>query len=817
MSAKYKKIYTKIVVSGIVQGVGFRPFIYRIAQDFGVNGWVRNRGGSVEILLDSQDPKDFITAMVSLAPISARIDNVRTSVQECDESLNGFAIIESQKDALGLESKIPKDMAICPDCLKEMHDGRDRHYRYAFTTCTNCGPRYSIISSLPYDRKNTSMASFLMCEDCQNEYNDPSDRRFGAQPNSCLKCAIPMKFYTAGDVCENEPIQKCAQAILNGEIVAIKGVGGFALVCDGRNTSAVERLREKKHRPKKPFALMAKDLPMALEFVRLDDKEISALKSNAAPIVLAKKKYNPLLAPAIAPSLDTLGVILPYSGIHHLLFDWLDFPIVFTSANVSGEPIITSLFELNEKLGDVFTSVLDYEREILHPIDDSVMAMLGGEMGVIRLGRGLAPLDIELFDPNSTDSPANTNACVPDCAKQVDNAREKSKSALCVGMGAEQKSSLTYVKDNKYLISPFIGDLNNPASICRYEEIFELFSDLYALNPDVLIHDNHPNYHSSILSAKKSLQLPANRISIQHHRAHFCAVFAEAMLQDKAFTPQTKALGIIWDGTGLGDDGLIWGGEVFLGNLTTIERVGHFETLPLIGGEGAIKNIYKIGYGLALQYGLKGLIERFEEGLPKHESTLLKTMFEKNTNTISTTSVGRLFDGVASLCGLLGETTYEGEAGMILESLANTCDSQDCYSFEISNDVVIYAPMLLEIQKDILSDFCDGDQIAKKMPDKVDKNAMLAQNLATKRLIAKKFINTLAQIAFAWSEKYPEMPVIFSGGVFQNKLLCERVQRIFEKNGRKFYMHRLLPPNDACISFGQAVFAQYNAPKENNF
>ncbi|PAF50015.1 carbamoyltransferase HypF [Helicobacter sp. 12S02232-10] len=759
----------KIFVNGIVQGVGFRPFVYRIAQDLGLKGLVRNVGGGVEIVLDAKNSEEFIHMMKLQVPDCARIDCIQISIYEGLEDFKGFEILESQENAFGLESKIPKDMAICKDCLKEMFDKKNRHYHYAFTTCTNCGPRYSIIASLPYDRKNTSMAPFKMCQECQREYDNPNDRRFGAQPNSCPKCAISIKFHRAEHIYENNPIKECIRAILNGEIVAIKGIGGFALVCDGRNSAAIKRLRDKKNRPKKPFALMVKNTQMALKFVDLNTQEIDALESKSAPIILGKAKKNNILSPYIAPSLHTFGVILPYSGIHHLLFESLDFPIVFTSANLSGEPIIASFIELKEKLGNVFESALDFEREIIHPIDDSVVAFLGKEMRVMRLGRSFAPLDLEII--------ANSHR------------ENRIKTTLCIGLGAEQKSTLTYAINGKYLISPFIGDLNNPASMRRYEEIFEFFKEIYSLKPDILIHDLHPDYHSSVFSAKKSLEFRCRSISIQHHRAHFCAAFAEAMLQDSSIDPQSKMLGIIWDGTGLGDDGNIWGGEIFLGNLTGILRIGHFETLPLIGGEGAIKSIYKIGYGLALKYGLKALKDRFEQELDKQERVILKMMFEKNINTLHTSSVGRLFDGVASLCGLLDESSYEGEAGMLIESLVQNCvlkeNEKKKYEFEIKNGIVRYDLMFLEMQQDILKGHIDK--------------------------IAKKFINTLAQIAFALSENYPEYKVIFSGGVFQNRVLCDTIATLFEKKGKKFYMHKILPPNDGCISFGQAVYAQYNA------
>ncbi|PAF48599.1 carbamoyltransferase HypF [Helicobacter sp. 12S02634-8] len=751
----------KILIKGIVQGVGFRPFVYRIAQDLGTKGWVKNLGGDVEVVLEHQWSEKFIAILTHKLPPHARIDSMQMEDCALERELEGFEIAKSRAKRASIESLLPKDIALCKDCLQEISDPKDRHYRYAFTTCAHCGPRYSIITALPYDRKNTTMAPFKMCVDCQREYDNPSDRRFGAQPNSCPKCAIELRFRDTNKQWsyDESALQGCIHSLKAGEIVAIKGVGGFALVCDSRNDTTLQRLRSKKHRPKKPFALMVKDLTMAQALTKLTQIELEILSSPAAPILLAPKRaYQPYSA-LIAPEIETLGIILPYSGIHHLLFASLDFPIVFTSANVGGEPIIASLEELEEKLGSVFDSVLDYPREIVRSIDDSVVSMLGGKMGVMRLGRGLAPLDIRL-----------------DITKS---------SKLCVGMGASQKSSLTYGAKNQFLIAPYIGDLTNPASMQRYENIFDFFKEFYALTPDVLCSDLHPDYHSSILSAKKSIQIPCGHIKLQHHLAHFYAVFAEAILQDNSITPQTQVLGIIWDGTGLGDDGSIWGGEFFLGSLQEAVRVGHFEKLPLIGGEAAIRKIYKIGYALALKHRINGLIERWEQRIPPSESQLLKTMLEKNINTIHTSSVGRLFDAVASWCGLLEENSYEGESGVLLESAAAKWEGDSFYDFLLEDGVVVYAPMLAQMQEDILSG-------------------------ATHK-VAGKFINTLAQIAWSMSECYADRPVVFSGGVFQNRTLCDKIQHIFESRGRKFYMHRLLPPNDACISFGQAVYAMYQS------
>lgn len=754
MSAKY----TKIIVEGIVQGVGFRPFVYRIANEMNLKGWVKNTGGKVEIIVNTNDCEAFLSNIKSNAPIHSDIHKITLSEHKTSKNYDFFEIIKSTSSTMGLHSSIPKDIAICQECLKEIKNHKNRRYQYAFTNCTDCGPRYTIINSFPYDRANTSMQPFKMCKECQKEYDNPLDRRFHAQPNSCPDCAIKLEFINKKFHSFNEcALRDSINAIKTGKIIAIKGIGGFALVCDGRNNQAISKLRDKKNRPKKPFALMVKNIHMALELSDLSDLEIEALSSPVAPIVLGVKKPSDLYSTLVAPNLSTIGILLPYSGIHHLLFEQIDFPIVFTSANLSGEPIISSYEELEDKIGSMVDGVLDYNREIVHCIDDSVLQMMAGEMRVIRVARGLSPVDIEL--------------------------NEDLDLKTCIGMGAEQKITITYSMGNKYLVSPYIGDLNNPSSMDRYEKVLDFFDETYLGNPDVFVSDFHQNYHSSIKSARKSIEFSCKNEKIQHHHAHFCAIFAEAMIQNKNITPTTEAIGLIWDGTGLGEDGSIWGGEIFVGNLKEKRRIGHFEEFSLLGGEGAIKDIYKIGYALALQTQAKKLISRYEIHLGK-EAKILKQMFDKKINLVKTTSVGRLFDGVASLCGLLDKNSFEAESGMLLESLSNQSDDKKSYDFAIKDGVVLISTMILQIQEDIL-----GGNISK---------------------VARNFIYTLANIALYFAKKYPSYPVLFSGGVFQNKILCNDIEELFDTYGIDFYMHKILPSNDMNISFGQAVYAQHH-------
>lgn len=747
--------YIKIILNGIVQGVGFRPFIYKLAIKNNAEGWVKNIGGKVEIVINEDISESFISQIQKEAPLESKITDMIIESYVSEKPIVDFRILASQENSMDLNVEIPKDFAICKKCLREIKDFNDRHYQYAFTNCTHCGPRYSIIKSLPYDRNNTSMKDFIMCLDCQKEYENINDRRFHAQPNSCPKCGITLSFYDKTHYYYNnnkEALKECASNIKKGKIIAIKGIGGFALVCDSRNDKAIQTLRERKDRPLKPFALMVKNKKMSLEVAELNTKELEALNSPVAPIVLTQKKTSSLLSNLIAPDLSTLGIILPYSGIHHLLFQYLNFPIVFTSANLSGEPIIADKNELEEKLIDVYDGILDYNREICNPIDDSIVSYMAGEIRIIRLGRGLSPMNIKL----------------------------KIGEVNLIGMGSNEKSTLSFSDGNNHIISPYIGDLKTLKSIQKYEETYDFFQQTYDFFPKALIRDKNPYYHSSIFSANKSLENSILCKSIQHHKAHFYAMYADMMLQNININfKKDKVLGFIWDGTGIGDDDLVWGGEVFLGNLFEIDRIGHFEEFVLLGKENAIINIYKIGYSLVLQNHLNKLFQNYKKFEEIH---ILTQMYQKNINSINTTSVGRLFDGVANLCGFLNTTRYEGQAGMLLESMAKSYPSDEFYSFEIRDGIIKYQKMLLEIQDDIVN----------------FKNFQ----------VGAKFMNTLAQIALEFAKNYPEYQVIFSGGVFQNKYLCNKIKELFDLNKITFYMHKFLPPNDMNLSLGQVIAGQ---------
>lgn len=808
-------------MSGVVQGVGFRPFVYRLAKNIGISGYVRNIGGQVEIVIDHDKKEIFLTKLKDEAPLHAHIEHIKLTPYKNAKSLKDFRILPSQEKFIRFKNTLPRDISICQDCLEEMGNFTCRHYRYAFTTCTNCGPRYSMIDSLPYDRTRTSMRDFKMCPQCQSEYNNPQNRRFHAQSISCPKCLVSLSFYhknqklvPIGDKSiesHNEEMLKiCIQAIEKGEIIAIKGVGGFSIVCDGRNDESILRLRQGKNRYKKPFALMVRDVKMALKIADLNPNELQALKSFVAPIILANKSPRPQLSISdyIAPNIDTIGLILPYSGLHHLLLEALEFPIVFTSANLNGDPIISDIREIEEKIDHIIDGVLDYNRAIINPIDDSIMRFLAGSMRTIRLGRGLAPLSLSLLHGIPNDLQENTQEII-------------------VAMGAEEKANLSYGKrimgkklqncGGNFLISPYIGDLKTLSTIERYEKVLSFFDRIYPAKTKIFVSDSHPSYQSSILSAKKSLKFQCKHYKIQHHQAHFYAGFAEAMLQNPVLSPKDKMLGIIWDGTGLGDDGKIWGGEVFLGNLYEVERLGHFREFSLLGTEMAIKKIVRIGYALALECGANKLAQKEEEKLAQ-EGLIIKKMFEKKINTIKTTSVGRLFDGIASLCGILEKSSYEGEAGMLIEKFARKAKITGLIKDGEAYDFILESHKNKDLQTKVKKEFKNLEKrfqidfspmILQIENDLLDESRNISYSEKNISIVSAKFIHTLAKITFAISKNFSNIPVIFSGGVFQNRLLCEEIKRIFDAKNITFYMHRFTPPNDGCISFGQAIASVY--------
>lgn len=769
-----KNAYT-IELFGIIQGVGFRPFVYRVATSLNLKGYVQNRYNSLVIYLESTQAQSeqFLQEILHNPPPNAVIQDYKISqTPALTLPCSDFKILPSRIDKQDDMLFLPQDLAICQACLNDMRQD-SRFKDYAFATCSYCGARHSIIHALPYDRGNTSMREFPKCQDCECEYFSPTNRRFHAQPISCNQCAIRMRLIipsveksyiyaypkATSDILL---LALVAQKIMEGKIIAIKGVGGFNLVASANHLQAIATLKKRKNRPKKPFAIMFKNLQDIASVAEMNEMEKNALLSPQAPIVLLNKRHkqgnNGILSEQalelIAPQVASIGAILPYNGIMHLLFRFLKTPLIFTSANVSGEPIITRFNELMDKLGGVFDMVLDYDREIAHALDDSIVRCMAGEIRPLRLGRGYAPIFLPF----------------------------KSEEKMCLGLGAQQKSSISLAYKNT-LISPYFGDLHSVDSTLRYERELVFFLHLYAAKPKIVVSDLHTRYASSLLAKKlvndTALLDSPTLLQLSHHKAHFYAILAESnALHNNAF-------GIVWDGTGLGEDGSIWGGEGFWYDCDgmSMSRIFHLKPFALLGGEGSIKEIGRLALGLLWSYGIQTQNLAIEK---REDISLLRNAFESKV-FLHTSSMGRLIDCVAYLLGILEIQSYEGQSGALLESYALREKAEvSPYPFKIDNGEIDCKAMIEEILK--TQDKARG---------------------------AKRFLETLAYMALDMSKEAlahrqvlqrEKVSVFFSGGVFQNKFLCDRIHALFNKHNIPFYMHKHLPCNDSNISFGQVVF-----------
>ena len=749
----------RLKITGIVQGVGFRPFVYRLAHDLALAGFVLNDAEGVEIEIEgSPDALEAFEDRLSreLPPL-ARIDAIQKApLPPAGERT--FRILHSEGGSKSVA--VSPDMALCDACLREMRDPTNRRYRHPFITCTDCGPRYSIIRSIPYDRPNTSMASFAMCPKCQAEYDDPLDRRYHAQPIACPECGPTLSLQrkspqTTGGRAQfretsrgDASIRDTAELLRAGKIVAVKGLGGFHLMCDATDDAAVRLLRERKHRPAKPFALMVKDPETARALARMSEAEERLLRSKERPIVLLKKAKNDsskeiALAPSVAPGIDRIGLMLPYTPLHYLLFDLLDFPLVATSANLSDEPIIRECEELEAKLGGVVDAILDHDRPILNACDDSVAQCIGDRTQWLRLARGVAPLSLPLPEPAS-------------------------RSILAVG--AQQKSTIALVRQDKIILSPHIGDLHSIEAMEYFERTVETFRRFYDFEPETIVYDKHPAYATTLWSKEQKAKHQALKIeSLQHHHAHALAVTAEHGLRNR------KCLAFVWDGTGYGDDGTIWGGETFLIEGRRYERIASLRPFRLLGGERAVREPRRVALAMLFE------IMELEEVLSLDSATVgafdpeeirvLYQAWERGLNAPISSSMGRLFDAAASLAGLCGHQSYEGQSGLLLEAAAQREPSTEALEFPLREGLFDWEPALRRI--------LTGD-----LP------------------IAAALIEGLARSIESLASEHPELPVILTGGVFQNRTLSERLERGTLRD--RLLLPRRLPPNDAAVALGQA-------------
>jgi len=740
---QYMELCTyKINITGTVQGVGFRPFIYALAQRYLMTGTVSNNSKGVEIVLntDTRTFKQFLTAVEYEYPPLASIEKIEYK-ELAYRTFDDFKIVATEEKG-DVTANIPPDVSICEACEKELFDPTNRRYGYPFITCTHCGVRYSIIYDLPYDRINTSMKFFQMCKVCEEEYTNPLDRRYHAQPIGCHDCGPALKLMdTVGrSVPTPTIIDKTVELLKDGNIVAVKGVGGYHLMCDATNEKAIAKLRERKQRPSKPFAVMVRDMDMARELAEINVFEERLLTSKERPIVIVG--LGTLRPTGIAPKLSKIGLFLPYTPLHLLLLEKLKRPLVATSANVTDEPICTTLEDL-EKLQGVYDYVLEHDRMIVNGCDDSVVMVVKDQQVILRRARGYAPVSIKL--PFTLEHKV-------------------------LALGANQKSTIAIGFNDQAILSPHIGDLDSIGSVEYYKKNIETLERIYDFDPEIIIHDKHPNYESTKVARSLSAQCSVlNTVAVQHHYAHILGVMAEKQLTGKVF-------GVAFDGTGYGDDGNLWGGEFMVCNYERYERIAHLNYFKLLGGAKAIKEPKRVA--LSLLFDLYG-----EEALTLENPTVQSftdlelrtyyTAWRKGLNAPLSSSVGRLFDAVASLLGICQVMSFEGESGMLIEALYDH-KVAGYYPFGYVNGQIEVLPAI---------------------------HALLKESDIT--VAVSKFFHTLVEMIALVYEPY-DLPLVLSGGVFQNRVLLKSVMERFPEA----VISNEIPPNDGGIALGQIMAAR---------
>jgi hydrogenase maturation protein HypF len=742
-----------IKVRGVVQGVGFRPFVYRLARANTLTGWVLNGEEGVEIFVEGADNglKAFVRELTAAAPVAAHITDIE--VESSDPvGCNNFTIRESQRNH-HLTVRISPDLSVCEDCLSELFDPADRRHHYAYINCTNCGPRYSVILALPYDRPNTTMRPWVLDEYCANEYHDPDNRRFHAQPVACGDCG-PEYYLQTGDTTirgGQASIHTAAAMLALGKVLAIKGIGGYHLACDAKNASAVRELRHRKYRKEKPFAVMVRNLDVAKTLVCISEETETLLTSRARPIVIASAKVN---IPEVAPDNNELGVMLPYAPLHHLLFAaGAPEVLVMTSANRSSEPIAFDDVDALDRLGGIADAFLIGERPIARRVDDSLARAGAFGPAVLRRARGYAP---------------SAAAVLP-------------SERPILALGADLKNTVTLVVDGQAFVSQHIGDLEHFESLQAFQQTIENLVSMYEIRWDELtvLHDCHPQYvstaHASALSSSETR-------SVQHHRAHIASVLAE---RGEWYQ---RVVGVCFDGTGYGDDGTIWGGEIFAGSISEgFERVAHLRRAILAGGDASAH------YPVQAAAGFLAQLEELPDvtAAPFHFSERFQSAMElirKGVRTFTTTSMGRLFDAAAALLGFTRETTFEGQAAMWLEQKARVAPFADAYSFPFVNGELDFRPLLANLAKDR---FVGRD--ASKCARAFQKGVALSVFNAATILCREYDIDT----------------IVLSGGVFQNELLLEDLKSMFGATPFQVWTNHTVPPNDGGISLGQAALASF--------
>ena len=741
----------RIEVSGIVQGVGFRPYVYRLAGEHSLAGHILNTpaGVTIELQGPAASVDEFLKRLPAEAPPLAHITGIL--VQEIPNSReDGFEILSSERDE-SVRTLISPDVAVCDDCLRELFDPSDRRYLYPFINCTNCGPRFTIVRSIPYDRALTSMAGFRMCADCQAEYDDPRNRRFHAQPNACWKCGPRVELWNRdGKTIPAHDSMASTVALLDGgKIVAIKGLGGFHLAADATNQSAVELLRTRKLRVEKPFAVMVPDVAAAEAFCEVDAAARRALEGPQRPIVLLHRKPRCLIAEQVAPHNRELGLFLPYTPLHHLLFAKGNFrALVMTSANRSEEPIAIDNREAVERLHDLADFLLVHNRDILWRCDDSVVRPAASKIRQLRRSRGYVPVPMFLHE----DLPP------------------------ILAVGGELKNTICLAKGRHAFMSQHIGDLENLESYGFFQDVIEHFERILEIGPRVIAHDLHPDY----LSTKWALaQKGVCLVGVQHHHAHIASCMAENRLDG-------EVIGVAFDGTGYGTDGAIWGGEFLIAGYAACERRGHFRYVPLAGGDAAIREPWRAALGYCQDtFGAGFETPAALRAIPEERLRVVRRMIEAGVNTVPTSSCGRLFDAVAALAGVRQQVTFEGQAAIELENIAGDEDAAP-YPFELNAGQVWEVDFRPAIERIVA-----GGEPAP--------------------VVSARFHNTVADAIVETCRRIRTESglkrVCLSGGTFQNVRLVSRAAGLLREAGFEVFLHAAVPPNDGGIALGQAAVA----------
>ena len=772
----------RIHISGIVQGVGFRPFVYNLAGRLELKGWVRNTSSGVDIEVDGLHStlEAFVQALHSEAPSLAHIDDLQVTWGPAN-GFQSFEIIHSEPEPSAFQPISP-DVSLCADCLRELFDPSDRRYRYPFINCTNCGPRFTIIQDIPYDRPNTTMSAFSMCPDCSAEYQNPADRRFHAQPVACARCGPQVWLELPGSAAVlaqgDQAIRQARQLLLEGKILAVKGLGGFHLACDATNRQAVQELRRRKLRVDKPFALMMAEIETAVAHCWLSPAERELVERRERPIVILRRRPESPIASDVAPGQSTIGVMLPYTPLHYLLFADPDQqpvaydlpPLVMTSGNLSEEPICTDNLEARQRLSELADAFLMHDRPIHTRCDDSVVRMFpatrteqlkrrGTALYPIRRARGYAPDPVRL----SFDSPP------------------------LLAAGAELKNTFCLTRDRYAFLSHHIGDMENNETLLAFEQGIAHYERLFRIQPEAIAYDLHPNYLATRYAVERAEQECLPAVGVQHHHAHIAACMAEHGLSG-----EQPVIGVAFDGTGYGEDEAVWGGEFLIADYASFQRAAHLRYVPLPGGDAAVRQPWRMALAWLWQAGIEWAADlppvRYASSQSDQSIPLLSALarqLETGLNAPPTSSMGRLFDAVAALAGLRQTVNYEAQAAIELEAQVSGREPQ-FYPLELQGDLIDPAPLLRAVITDLRS--------GVEPP-----------------IISARFHNGIAMLVadlcLQLRQRYGLKQVALSGGVWQNSFLLTLTVGLLQQNNFEVFVHRQAPANDGGLALGQAAVA----------